>query len=72
MNRERSERSNFSYEAYALDWTLEWQALSRIAVRMSVGTNLRNRLELTLLDGQRVRLSTESVLNVGLGMRWRF
>lgn len=72
MNRERSERSNFRYEAYALDWTFEWQALSRIAVRMSVGTNLRNRLELTLVDGQRVYLSTESVLNFGLGMRWRF
>lgn len=72
MNRERTERSQFNYEAYALDWSIEWQAGSRIAVSMSVGKTLRDRLRLTLVDGQRVRLSTESVLNAGFGLRWRF
>ncbi len=72
MNRNRTESSQFIYQAYAADWNLEWQLLRRLSVSASLGTHLRGRYDLTLLDGEKLRRSAESAFNVGAGLRWRF
>jgi len=64
--------SQFIYESYALEWTFDWELRESLMITASVGRQLHNRFEMTLLDQSRVRLSSDSVSRVGAALEWRF
>lgn len=72
LDDSRTSSSQFVYEAYAIDWSINWQFLERYMVTASVGQQLHNRYEFTLLDQSRVRLSGDSFSRIGFALEWQF
>ena len=72
MDRDLVNRSQFVYESFALEWTFDWQLRESIAITASVGRQFDNRIEMTLLDQSRVRVSGDAVTRLGAALEWRF
>lgn len=72
MDRHFKEGSQFRYRAYALEWTIRLRPGRHLDIAASVGRQLRNRLEMTLQNGDRVDVSAEPSARVGAQLRWRF
>lgn len=64
--------SQFVYEAWAIEWVLDWQFHDDFTITASIGRQFHNRFEMTLLDQSRVRLSGEPITRVGAALEWRF
>lgn len=64
--------SQFIYEAYAIEWSLDWVVRDRFTITASVGEQFHNRYELTLIDQSRVRLSGDTITRMGAALEWRF
>lgn len=71
-NRDFGAYSSFQYEALALQWSVELQGDSGAGLALSIGRQLRNRLEMTLQNGERIAVTTEDVNRAGLEISWRF
>lgn len=65
-------KSNLIYEAYVFEWAFDWQAHEHLTVTASIGMQFDNRYEWTLLDDNRVGLSSESVSRIGAALVWHF
>jgi hypothetical protein len=72
MDRDLVNRSQFVYESFAFEWTFDWQLRESIAITASVGRQFDNRIEMTLLDQSRVRVSGDAVTRLGAALEWRF
>ena len=72
MGRDFVGESSFVYEAWALEWLLELQVAARLSVTASLGRQLRNRFEMTLVSGERLDVESESVYRAGAEIRWTF
>lgn len=72
LDKSRANHSKFIYEAYALEWAFAWELRKSFAITATVGRQLHNRFEMTLLDKSRVRLSSQPVTRVGAALEWRF
>jgi hypothetical protein len=64
--------SKFVYESIALEWLTRWHVHPRLTLSLSLGRQLRNRFEMTLMTGERVFLSGEPANRIGAAVRWRF
>ena len=67
-----AQQSEFVYEAYLLEWGVEWQLHKQFSLSASVGRVFDNEYELTLLDGTRVQLATDPFTRFGAALTWRF
>ena len=65
-------QSQLVYEAYTIEWAFNWQAHKDLLLTASVGRQFHIRYEATLLDGSRVRRSSDSGTRVGVALSWRF
>jgi len=72
LDKSRANSSRFVYEAYALEWAFDWEVRENLAITASVGRQIHNRFEITLLDKSRVRLSGNPVTRFGAALEWRF
>jgi hypothetical protein len=72
LDEDRTQRSKFVYESYALEWTFNWQVREKLTLTASVGRQLRNRYQITLQDGSRIQLAGDSASRIAAGLRWRF
>ncbi len=72
LDRTLTRNSQFVYEAYALEWEFDWEVGESFVISASVGRQFHNRIELTLFDQSRVRLSSHPVTRVGAALEWRF
>jgi hypothetical protein len=71
-DRSLQNHSQLVYEAYILEWLFNWQAHRNFMLTVNVGREFHSRYEMTLLDGNRVRLSSDSAMRVGLALAWLF
>lgn len=71
-NRDFSAESDFVYEAIALEWITAWEPWPELSLAVSLGRQLRNRYEMTLANGERVKVSGEPADRIGFAVRWRF
>ena len=71
-DRALQKQSQLVYEAVTLEWAFNWQAHEHFMLTASIGRQLHNRYEVTLLDDSRVRISSESVRRIGAALAWRF
>lgn len=67
-----TKHSQLVYEAYLLEWALNWRAGENLALSASVGRDFRRRYEMTLLDESRVRLSGDPATRIGVNLGWYF
>jgi hypothetical protein len=67
-----TKHSQLVYEAYLLEWALNWRAHKNLVLTASVGRELDSRYEMTLRDENRVRLSSDSATRVGIALAWYF
>lgn len=72
LDRTLVNHSQFVYESFALEWAVDWEVGESFAITASVGRQIDNRFEMTLVDQSRVRLSSNSVTRVGAALEWRF
>ena len=72
LDRNLANHSQFVYEAYALEWIFDWELNDSFVISASVGRQIHNRFEVSLLDQSRVRLSGDPVTRVGAELEWRF
>ncbi len=72
LDRTLANHSQFVYESFALEWAFDWEVGESFAITASVGRQIDNRFEMTLVDQSRVRLSSDSVTRVGAALEWRF
>ncbi len=64
--------SRLIYEAYLLEWALNWQAYKHLTITASVGRQFHNRYEMTLLDDTRVQIASDPFTRFGAALSWRF
>ena len=64
--------STFVYEAYVLESALSWQLHKDFRLTASVAREFDSRYKVTLVDGSRVQLSSESAGRVGIALAWDF
>jgi hypothetical protein len=64
--------SDFIYEAYTVEWSINWNILDNFALTAGVGQQFDNEYEFTLLDQSIVRYSGDSVTRIGAALEWRF
>lgn len=72
MDRDLAGRSQFVFEAYAVDWQVAWQVSPHLEVSAGAGTQFESRHEMTLSGGERVRRRSDPALRLDAGLRWRF
>jgi hypothetical protein len=72
LDKSLASQTQFVYESYALEWTFDWELRESLMITASVGRQIHNRFEMTLLDQSRVRLSSDSVNRLGAALEWRF
>jgi hypothetical protein len=72
LDRSLTIQSQFVYEAWAIEWLFDWQFHDDFTVSASIGRQIRNEFEMTLLDQSRVRFSGDSVTRIGAALEWRF
>lgn len=65
-------QSQLIYESFLLEWTFNWKAHEHFLVTASVGRQLHNRFEMTLMDDSRMRLHSDPVARIGAALAWRF
>jgi hypothetical protein len=64
--------SQLVYEAYLLEWLFNWRAHKHFMLTAKIGREFDSRYEMTLLNQDRVRLSSDSATRVGLALAWLF
>lgn len=67
-----TKHSQLIYEAYLLEWTLNWRAHTHFMLAASIGREFHSRYEMTLLNESRVRISSDSATRVGVALAWFF
>lgn len=72
LDRSLTISSEFVYEAWTIEWLFDWQLNESFAVSASVGRQIDNQFEMTLLDQSRVQVSSEAVTRIGAAVEWRF
>ena len=72
FDRSLAIRSQFVYEAYALEWAIDWDLLENFTLSASVGRQFDNQYEMTVLDQSRVHLTADDVTRIGAALEWRF
>lgn len=64
--------SQFVYESYVIDWSVDWTVHDRFMVSAGVGREFDNRYEFTLRDRSVARLSADAVTRISVALEWRF
>lgn len=64
--------SDFVYEAYLLELGFSWQKHEHFSLTAIVGREFHGRYEMSLLNEDRVRLSSDSANRVGVEIAWTF
>lgn len=67
-----TKHSQLVYEAYLLDWTFDWRAHENFMLTASIGREFDSRYEMTLLNDDRVRLTSDPATRVGVALAWYF
>jgi hypothetical protein len=62
--------SQLLYEAYLLEWALNWRAHEHFIVSASIGREFDRHYELTLLDEGVVRLPGDAAIRIGVAFAW--
>lgn len=62
--------SQLLYEAYVLEWALNWRAHEHFIVSASIGREFDRHYELTLLDEGVVRLPGDDTTRIGIAFAW--
>lgn len=65
-------QSRVIYEAWSLEWDVDWQVHKHLMITAGVGRQFRNRYEVTLLDDSRVRLHSDPATRISVAVAWRF
>jgi len=65
-------QSRVIYEAWSLEWDVDWQVHKHLMITAGVGRQFRNRYEVTLLDDSRVRLRSDPATRISVAVAWRF
>lgn len=65
-------QSRVVFEAWSLEWDVEWQLNEHFLITAGVGRQFRNRFELTLLDDSRVRFHSDPATRLSAAVAWRF
>lgn len=71
-DRSADKYSRFVYEAYLLEWALDWRAQEKLLLTVSVGREFHRRYEMTLRSDARVRLAGRDGNRAGVSVRWFF
>ena len=71
-SKDLEQSSNFVYEAYVLESALGWRLHQDFRLTASVAREFDGRYKMTLFDGSRVQLSSESSSRVGIALAWQF
>ncbi len=64
--------SQLVYEAYALEWAVNWRAHEHFMLTASISRDYGSQYEMTLRNENRVRLSNDPVARVGVALAWFF
>ena len=64
--------SQLLYEAYLLEWALNWRAHEHFMVSASIGREFDRHYELALLDEGVVRLPGDDTTRIGVALAWVF
>jgi hypothetical protein len=67
-----NKHSQLIHQAYLLEWAFNWQTHRNFMLTASVGREFHSRYEMTLLNENRVRLSSDSATRVGMALSWFF
>ena len=67
-----TKHSQLTYEAYLLEWAFNWRAHKNFMLTASIGREFDSRYEMTLLNDNRVRLSSDPATRVGMALAWYF
>ena len=66
------EHSQLIYEAYLFEWAINWRAHSHFMLTASIGREFHSRYRMTLLNEDRIRLSSDSSTRIGVALAWLF
>ena len=72
LDRTLTSGSEFVYESYRVQLDFDWRFYNGFALNASVGRQLDNHYEMTLLDQSRITLSSDPATRVGVGIEWQF
>lgn len=72
LDDSRTRNSQFVYEAYAIDWSINWELMRRFLFTATIGKEFANRYEFRLLDQSVASLSGDPVTRVAVALEWRF
>lgn len=64
--------SKVIYDAYVLEWVLNWRLHQHFMLSASLGREFDSRYEMTLFDEGRVRLFSDPATRVGAALAWYF
>lgn len=64
--------SKLLYEAYLLEWALNWRAHEHFELTASIGREFDRHYELALLDEGVVRLTGDASTRIGVALAWFF
>ena len=64
--------SQVVYEAYVLEWAVNWTARDSLILTASVAREFDSQYEFTLITDERVQLSKDSATRLGLALTWVF
>jgi len=64
--------STVIYEAWMLEWSVNWHVHERFLLSASVGRDFDGQYEMTLLDESRVRLFSDAATRIGATFVWKF
>jgi hypothetical protein len=67
-----AKHSQLIYEAYLLELAFNWWAHKNFMLTASIGREFDSRYEMTLLNDNRVRLSSDPATRVGIALAWYF
>jgi hypothetical protein len=72
MDRNFEAESRFVYEAYVIEWSFELEAGPHLRLVAGAGRQLRNRLDMTLQNGERLSVESTPVDRIRAEIRWQF
>lgn len=67
-----TKHSQLIYEATIIEWAVNWRVHKNFALTASIGRDFHRRYEMTLLDEDRVQLSSDPATRFGLALAWYF
>lgn len=71
-DRSLNNHSKLHYRSLLLEWAFGWRAHQDFMLSASIGREFHSRYEMTLLNENRVRLSSDAASRIGISVAWFF